>query len=375
MSEATAVDNTCRGMSNSQQQHHASNPLTDSDPSGPTDLDPSTNKTEDNDNHDNNNNKENDNQENDCSMGLASNFRDGSVKKCKKNAIKRTPHFFQQRGLFGKTPFLSKKNCRRCIQMDTMKRTGVGSVSHRGHDARCPRNRMTLGYKSAAAAKQEKMARHLQATNTAPVPFLPNITKDDAQRFMTHWAVPRPLTNHPEINSTKTPKPENTTSIATAAKLDANVPIGQQLRVILDARVKEWKDGKHEGARSCTAPLSVYLMVYSIAQLVTRKREKLPKEGGTVIPNSDWEQFFPDGECVFQFPDDPSRCPSPDYFPLSGAQIFMLDWQQMYPNHRLVCPNCPSGRLCHQRTNFSSNKNLFPVIGANGVPIWGTVMR
>ena len=61
---------------------------------------------------------------------------------------------------------------------------------------------------------------------------------------------------------------------------------------------------------------------------------------------------------------------------ICGVRLYIVQWELFSPQLCLPCPNegC-NGNLCHTRTNFSKNKNLFPIYRLDGQPDWAIIMK
>jgi hypothetical protein len=68
-------------------------------------------------------------------------------------------------------------------------------------------------------------------------------------------------------------------------------------------------------------------------------------------------------------------CIDPNYCSIEEQKLLYVHWEVGFPGLKLNCTRdgC-TGHLIHDRTNFSKNKNLFPIFNLDGPPTWAIVM-
>jgi hypothetical protein len=156
-----------------------------------------------------------------------------------------------------------------------------------------------------------------------------------------------------------------------------------RLRTELDNRMNSEDQSQVLG---CNAPAGISHMVHHIMGEFTHRkakagREGQPKTAAYLESQRKYRQFFVPGEIKFTFPSEaPSKLPSPHYHALQKTSYIHVDWEMSHPGANLYCYECDKKKpdanvkLAHDRTNFTKNRNLFPIFDQGGSVIWASVM-
>jgi hypothetical protein len=365
-------------------------------------------------------------------MGIQSQLRDGSVKKCKKRSTKLLTkykvgrHDLRQAAIVaGGVAFNSIEHCKIC-KAEHLKM----KVKHLAHDERCSRKRVRKGHEMTVFVNKEA-ARNLAANRAA----MKNKTAETSRQNVRFF---QPRTNRvttaaqPSIAAAGAAGAVTAAGAATAAaaasdtgaaaaaastasagtekrcsKLYHPLPSLRDmgaataalsiadptsLRRELDERMKKLES---EGNDYCWLeqakyPAAIGLMADYICSSIEHRK---PTCTNTPTPDTVTKQeaaekyraFFPKGSFEFTFgvdmcDDEPNPDPSPHYHALEGQTILHVDWKLAFPKVDLLCYNCKHCRnenvhLVHDRTNFSKRKKLFPIWSHSGLPTWCVVMN
>ena len=360
------------------------------------------------------------------SMGCQSQNRNGSVKNAMKKGAKmkrqwlgRGNRKLVQQGIHGKA-FIQFRDCRICVAKHRRKLLGDHiRVPKRAHDERCPENRNTKGKSKRTVEIEKIVAANLKANNIAPdfnarfkaidvarllkIPIPSNLLADDDQQTTRAEPAEPPSvgtatdttsdgttsrncpasTAPPECQASVSEEPLNNKEVTATSFEDVSPgDYGKHLREILDMRRQRFNDGTaYQEAKKANAPINVFLMLKYIKYLTKWKQTKATKAPTSSVTAMAQEQMenrdllMGRTNCVFRFPTDTSKVPSPHYHALQGSEIFILDWRAMFPGIDLPCPYCRCGNLKNYRSNMSHGQTLFPVYQANGTVMWGEVMK
>ena len=360
------------------------------------------------------------------SMGCQSQNRNGAVKNAMKKGAKMKRQWLGrgnkklvQQGIHGKA-FIQFRDCRICVAKHRRKLLGNHiRVPKRAHDERCPENRNTRGKSKRTVEIEKIVAANLKANNIAPdfnarfkaidvarllkIPIPSNLLEDDDKQTTRAEAAAASTGDNSAKTSSDASATSDPTPSATEPQPEATVPegtrndnevavtpfndvcpgdYGKHLREVLDMRMLRFNDGTaHQEAKKANAPINVFLMLKYIKYLTKWKQTKSTKSPVTSVTAMAQEQMenrdllMGRSRCVYRFPTDTSKEPSPYYHALEGSEIFILDWRAMFPSINLPCPYCRSGTLKNYRSNMPHGQTLFPVYQANGTVMWGEVMK
>jgi hypothetical protein len=283
-------------------------------------------------------------------MGCQSQIRGGAIKSCLKKGTKAKHRKTKRlRTAADGRAFIQERDCIICAahhRKKFMSRLGFDVfIPHKAHNVRCPNNRSTQG----------RSVKYVEVDTTA--------TKENKNNeSMQHLLLP----------------------VGTSARAEkseaAPVPVPDSLASDLcDELSRCVGKGSDAWAETCSAPTAIALLMdYIVRQFEHRrpKSTKLPTTESFLSARNRYHTFFPAETCIFTFPKCFDNSLSPQYHAITGQSIFYLDWQLSHPQATLCCFDCKSttSTLQHDRTNFSKNRNLFPVWLPQGIAMWGSVM-
>ena len=258
---------------------------------------------------------------------------------------------------------------------------------HKSHHHKCPYNRDNIKIKSiwVLDASAASGASNLQAA---------------AILAATNSKTSTPLTLEKAIAAKETTLFSNKTTQQMTDEID-DLDLATKLCCDLDGRIAALQTGNEmstfENDSHGHAPLVVAMAVHSIIKKFEHRRPQsidgvLPFTPGFLRAYDKYKKFFPPQTCLFEFPKQATSSlnpPSQYYDQLEGTSILYLDWQLMFPQMRIPCPDCvDAGRfstsasgsanncfLYHTKTNFSTHKTLFPIWNANGTITWSVIMN
>jgi hypothetical protein len=333
-------------------------------------------------------------------MGCQSQRREGSIKACKKAASKRkSKHKLTQRTMVGGEVFDPEKDCKQCVAV-TKKNCGLrASIPHRPHHKRCPKNRKTRGSSETSVFIMREAERNIRLNTT---PF--TMGNDGVYRNPIN---PVAWSNFFQPRAAYQPLPglvEPTNIVHTATSIDKNKSPTQQkksrfdatiLRRVIDERMHEHKnERKYQWLDGFRYSKPIGLLADYVYELCTFRK---PKSTADPFFGSNHEaeglanfnSIFVHGSLKFELPPElfsPAAAnrqapPSPYYDSIVGLTLLYIDWR-LVVDSRLPCPNClnnydePSScpSLCHDCTNWSRNKSLFPLVTGTGAPMLAFVM-
>jgi hypothetical protein len=163
-----------------------------------------------------------------------------------------------------------------------------------------------------------------------------------------------------------------------------------RLRTELDKRMNS--DQSQVLVLGCNAPRGISHMVHYIMGEFSHRKAKAgsaddqPKTAAYLEAQRKYREYFVPGEIKFTFPKEASKLPSPHYHALQKTSYIHVDWEMSHPGADLCCYEChekekdpgegvkPRVKLAHDRTNFTKNRNLFPIFDQGGSVIWASVM-
>ena len=103
-------------------------------------------------------------------MGIQSQFRDGSISKCRQwgTRIKHSMRQLVQRGIDRDRGFVQIEHCKVCKALYMRIKGKNVNIPHRSHHRACPRNRKTKGLSERSIVVNRTAAANI-AANTAPI--------------------------------------------------------------------------------------------------------------------------------------------------------------------------------------------------------------
>lgn len=289
-------------------------------------------------------------------MGLQSQQRVGSIKKCKKVGSRFRKLRFSgsqrlvQRPIGGAEAFIPELHCQRCIR-NMQKAAGlILTVPHRSHDKRCQCNRLTRGV-SVYTVEVNRIAQANLCINDRP-PALDGQTKGTSieQKLEFFQGKGMSTTMASMVQNGQAVSRATVTAAATVPDSIVEVKktpneskkdiyfdggdgsLGLELRQELERRLAHLDDKQSKSytrlsnlVKCCRAPKAVALLFDYISD------ETRPgRRGKNSLGNLTFDQvearsrrsvFFPEGSCLFSFPRDPSIIPSPHYHSVQGVTI------------------------------------------------------
>ena len=314
-------------------------------------------------------------------MGGQSQVRNGSIKSCLKRGGMRFkyPKPGQRSIIPGERPFTSIIDCIVCKAQHYNKYAGAYAkirVPKRAHHVKCFKNTKTKGLSERTVQVEVEAARNI-ATNNGPIANLgrPGTTAQEKWAALYPIRAAEPLQESNDIPS-KTKNNQGN-------KDDTYVsytPLATELRRVLDDNINLLtKDQELATPESSRAPNAVVCLIKYILESFqhnkTKGAERLPATVHFKQQFTNYRRFFRPGEVVFTFPLEEGNDleVNPFYHSLEGTSIFVIDW--MLSHEVLIeCPNCHDSKLHHDRTSFSHNGTLFPVMMKSGSIMWGVVM-
>jgi hypothetical protein len=345
--------------------------------------------------------------------GLQSQWRGGSIKNCKKRAVKlkirsncrkiakqhkKNKHFLQQ-AMDGGIAFVPHLHCRICVALQKQKMASYSgakvSIPHRAHHPRCPQNINTPG-RSERHVEVEKYAKKMIERNNLP---LAKGQLEELTSVKQHFSVNSNdgivlchTTTQFNMKTNETPdQPTCTEQPAAKKKVPAGkdrffyclevksedtfqdfyaTPVASYLRKKLDELSKNPKAVAK--AEKTNAPLAVALMVGHITKQIHHI-----KNSEAALPSSDtfldayarYREFFSLGQIRFSFPKErQDLVPSPLYHSLEGSEYIHVDWhlRKMLHKPEIVKTKLMSWWLNYRTTNedglWLCNKATEPAI-------------
>jgi hypothetical protein len=323
-----------------------------------------------------------------ATMGIQSQNREGSIKKCRKTAtrVKHKRRKLQQSAVTGGLAFNPERDCIICEALAKSRRLGrlgiTVAIPHRSHDARCPKNRKTQGRSERFVQDNKTTAENLK-NNSEPIMHgvLPVGTTASQKAHALNLNKTNSQENEQNSSDKQTQNADgqitkegfldtrmNTTSIATELHKELNEQIAQL-----------GKSEDYDWLQNCPAPTPIALLMdYILAQFEHRRPKEpgLPTTASFLESQEHYNRFFAPGECFFKFQGPKSgEAISPKYHSIIGQSIFVLDWQRSHPEVQLSCYECKMPSLQHDRFNFKKNRKLFPVWLPSGTVSWGCCMK
>jgi hypothetical protein len=380
--------------------------------------------------NENGRNKKNDIVANPSSMGLQSQRRLGSVKKCLKRgsvmAKYKTPRRKKsdlvQLDVDGGRAFESHRDCIVCRGYHLKAMGQSISIPHKSHHIRCGKNRSTLG-SSARTVGVNKFAKDMVAINTRPLGqegqmkgqpsvsqhFDKTTTTTTTTTTMTGTTTTT-ITSDVLIASDKGDNQQGKYSVANRlVQIDTSLDEDEDV-VMEEDKDKEDKDESffdfqktkmatrlraelddrmsNDDVMVGNAPAGISHMVhYIMGEFSHRKTKKAgfdePKTAAYLQSQRGYRQFFAPSEITFTFPSEAyTKLPSPYYHALQKTSYIHVDWEMSHPGTALYCYECkkkePTNedppKLLHDRTNFTKNRHLFPIFDQGGSVIWASIM-
>jgi hypothetical protein len=321
-----------------------------------------------------------------ATMGIQSQRREGSIKKCRKRATAKkllTKHSRKQYAINdGGVAFNSIEHCVVCKAQHLSVGVPTTRIPKRAHHKRCSKNLKHRGTSEMTVFVNQEAARNLAANRAAIL--------NKTSTYQGFFAVG---TNHRPTNRVTTTVRPSTVTASTGVSTTNAVLIADptSLRRELDERMEKlesegtdyrWLDDKKY-------PAAIGLLVDHICSLFQHKKPTnsanyaTPETLAKQEANEKYRAFFPPGSMVFTFGmdmNDKNEPPSPHYHALEGQSIVHVDWKLAFPAVDLLCYNCKhssdtKAHLVHDRTNFSKNKQLFPLWTNSGLPMWCVLMN
>jgi hypothetical protein len=309
-------------------------------------------------------------------MGLQSQLRNGSVKRCKKKATKAKHLRPTSRMVFGSSlPFIPEVHCRLCKKR-SISQEEAKKYKH-GHHKKCPKK---------PDSKNKTNVTHAN-------PWQPAVAASSSSlgyRRETLYPMGIIATTNQRLGDN--PIDEDEDDLAPPEHADFVTDLRSEMESSNRALLEN--DDEKKWATNATAPVAYCLAIDHILSQFEHRRKK---SKDAMLPHTEdfrsqinrYYELFPLGNCEFVFPKDHNRRPSPVYHQIEGQSMIYLDWQLCYPNLPLPCPSCAdlvskgtkAARpyqflLEHDRTNFSKAKGqLFPIWKFDGTVIWCVVMN
>ena len=325
-------------------------------------------------------------------MGIQSQNRNSSIKTMKKKGTqakkKRMSHSRMVIG--GALEFDHSKHCRLCVIYNTKGKEAAKKYK-KGHHPKCPHRT------KPPSTQRNKIERYVPSSTAAMLTAVSAQNKEqcslkNALTFLNLGSVPATVQRMVPLGSIASLNHDSDQPIGDVNSED-DVPLDfvLELRQELDKRMNEFKNGqKFEWAKRTRAPIVVTLAIDYVTSLFAHRRNKatdgtLPTTNNFEVAMDRYYELFPQHTCLFKFPVDLSKCPSPHWHQLQGSSFIYLDWQLCWPNKVLPCPCCadkvargatphPDSKLVHDRTNFHKNRLLFPIWTPSGSVVYAVVM-
>jgi hypothetical protein len=223
------------------------------------------------------------------------------------------------------------------------------NIPHDAHDERCKRNRKLKGM-SKEAAKAARAAAALAKYFQTPLADSEKgdgrHTVQDGVNFFSATATP--------INATTTTTTPTNLFAETTPKNGTEKTINPLDGDLVCSLVRERLENQ-----ASQSLIGAPLPMLALADVLS----------STVLGKNKSSHF--DGMCYTV----PATCTnSAQYHSIVGKKLYVVDWLRFFPElGGLSCPNC-TGSLKSYRTNYSKNKNLFPIFTMDGAPDWAIVM-
>ena len=154
------------------------------------------------------------NDTNDDNMGCVSQYRNGSIKACKRRATiaKYKLRSLLQRSINGGRTFVSIVDCKVCKSLHQRAQGRIVSIPHRAHDKRCVRNRNTNGLSEFTVFVNRTAATNVATNSTLP---RPNSAENHAfiRKFGTVMDHFQPRPNTQQTEQVQAPQPQKPFSL------------------------------------------------------------------------------------------------------------------------------------------------------------------
>jgi len=242
-----------------------------------------------------------------------------------------------QQTLFGTVAFDPSKNCPKCRG---------GKASHKGHHPNCWNNPRKKG-QSATLQEEKRLKMLLEAPLTEEEKCSgQHLTKEATTAFFA------PREGVAKVaaagTATTTILPNTTQSTMIINSVTADDICSCVTKIVNDSAFVE-------SNKASTAPLAMLALAKVVSENIINDRQ------------IDTRAHF-DG-LTYTVPST-NKYMEPHYHSIVGQKLLHVDWIRMYNLQQLQCLRCVKGILKNDRTNFSKNKNLFPIFVLEGPPIW-----
>ena len=255
-----------------------------------------------------------------------------------------------QTTLFGGIAFDAERDCVVCSARARKIYEPTTRVPKREHDKRCIKNTTTKGMgeisrEAMATLEEEKQLKKLFEAPLADSEkgSAKHTTADAIAAFLA----PRPsVMKKPPAKATANTSNNNTNN---TAAIDGGDQLCKAVATLVNNTTFV---NKHQ---TKGAPLAMVAFAETVCKDGIGKY--LPKNGITItVPRTSRE------DC------------EPHYHSIIGQKLHYVEWQKRF-GITIKCPDgrC-SGHLQNDRTNYSKNKQLFPIYTLEGAPSWAIVM-
>ena len=293
----------------------------------------------------------------------------------------------------GGVAFDSLRHCIVCKAKKVKESLPYMTLPHRGHHPLCLNNRRTRGM-TKAAFEQEKTHEDRLKALWKPLIGEP-IAKKRKERLDSFYGKPNDDEDGKPAAVVAAVSPNNSQEETTVEAATDKVPAVLKSIPTLGIDVDKYYHSLMEFvSQTCQepefqnqfkkglAPFPVLAAAKYLHDTVIPKNlvSRTTKSAvNTDLSNSKMDKFLNvfKNKMFLEIPEPPYEgeiCPF--VHSVAGTKIFLVQWELLNPAIQLQCPRgCCDGVLEHDRTAFSKNKLLFPIINIDGPPDWVIVMK
>jgi hypothetical protein len=308
-------------------------------------------------------------------MGVQSQLRCGSIQSCMKRGGKtfkfQTPK--KQMTMTGQRAFNPIIDCKVCKAQYHNKYAGAYNkvtVPKKAHHVLCKKRKPPPGDRTVEV---ERIAAENIEANNRPIEDLGHPGTSAAEKAAALFPPNQPKPTATTA-ATRSPEPDSPMNSETLT------PLATELRQVLDENISNLSDEELATELDGMGPP---LAIRCLLKYITSQFQHSKTKGANTLPKSahfaeqmiQYRRFFVPGEVVFTFPQEkaPGTEMNPFYHSLEGTKIFVIDWMLSH-ERSIPCPSCNKGNLQHDRSSFSHNGTIFPVLMKSGDTMWGSVM-